>query len=342
MIFKLRFMKKILICFLISFNFLNAQNIAELKLLSHEGKLNLVPMYGSGLVEKSEEYKLLDLKFLEDAIRENGSRDSAIINYNKFGWSHLFAGEIKTSMKRFNQVWLLDSNNASCYFGFNIVLNLIKNNPNSYFESKLVKIREVEDPQNYYKMGQQRDFKYEHEKKALLLSLIIYEKYKKYEEVIISASKLLKYDDKDSNALDARETAYIELKQYKNALDDLLKLENIKSTKDYLYNDFGYCYQNLGDTIKALEYYNLANKMNPNFLNPIFNSTMLYIQLNRWEDALIQIEKCLAIKNDIAEFHKVKGEVLLKMNKKDDAMISLKKAKSMGDKEASRIIKENK
>ena len=64
--------------------------------------------------------------------------------------------------------------------------------------------------------------------------------------------------------------------------------------------------------------------------------------LKHSDDVLIQIEKCLAIKNDIAEFHKVKGEVLLKMNKKDDAMISLKKAKSMGDKEASRIIKENK
>ncbi|MCB9173138.1 MAG: hypothetical protein H6589_00865 [Flavobacteriales bacterium] len=335
-------MKKLILFFLIGFNILNAQNIKELEALSKEGKLNLVPMYGNGLVEKPEEYKLLDLKFIEDAIRENGSRDSAIINYNKFGWSHLFSGDVKTSMKRFNQVWLLDSNNAACYFGFNIVFNLIKNNPNSYFESKLVKVQGVENPQEYYKMGQQRDFKYEHERKALSLSLILFTKFGKYEEVIISATKLLEFDDRDSNALDYRETAYIELKEYKNALEDLIKLEKIKTSKEYLYNDFGYCYQNLGDTIAALRYYDLANQMNSNFLNPVFNSTVLYLQLNRFDDALIQIEKCLAIKNDVAEFHKVKGEILLKMNKKDDAMISLKKAKSMGDKEAAKIIKENK
>jgi tetratricopeptide (TPR) repeat protein len=314
----------------------------ELQVLSREGKLNLVPMYGSGLIEKPEEYKLFDVEFIEDAIKINGSRDSAIINYNKFGWSHLFSGDIKTSMKRFNQVWLLDSNNASCYFGFNVVLNLIKNDPDSYFDSKLVKIKEVENAQKYYVMGQQRDFKYEHEKKALLLSSMAYTKYGMYEEAIISTTKLLEFDDRDSSALDYRETAYLELKQYKNALEDLLRLEEIKTAKDYLYNDFGYCYQNLGDTIKALEYYSLANKMNPNFLNPVFNSTMIYLKLNQLDDALIQIEKCLLIKNDIAEFHRVKGGILLKMSKKDEAIISLKKAKSMGDKEASRIIKENK
>jgi tetratricopeptide (TPR) repeat protein len=41
----------------------------------------------------------------------------------RFGWKHYAQADMETSMKRFNQAWLLDSLNAEAYIGFGTILN---------------------------------------------------------------------------------------------------------------------------------------------------------------------------------------------------------------------------
>ena len=77
--------------------------------------INTVPMYGGRPKVPA------DQEFIETATKEAGSKEIASQQYVELGRNYLDTGHPKTAMKRFNQAWLLNPNNADVFLGFGSV-----------------------------------------------------------------------------------------------------------------------------------------------------------------------------------------------------------------------------
>jgi tetratricopeptide (TPR) repeat protein len=82
--------------------------------------INLLPMYGE--VQKCEEQIELDKKFILKSEKQFKDRKKASEYYVSKGWEYFYNNDIDTSMKRFNQAWLLDNSNPQIYWGFGNLL----------------------------------------------------------------------------------------------------------------------------------------------------------------------------------------------------------------------------
>ena len=77
-------------------------------------------MYG-GLPRTSQE-KSADEAFIAE-MDKLGSRETAIKKMLQFGQEFYNKGDFKAAIRRFNQAWLLDSNNKEVFFNFAIVMD---------------------------------------------------------------------------------------------------------------------------------------------------------------------------------------------------------------------------
>lgn len=82
--------------------------------------INLLPMYGK--VQKCAEQVNSDKEFFATIDAQFKDRSAAASQFVKSGWDYFDKSELETSMKRFNQAWLLDSLNADVYWGFGNLL----------------------------------------------------------------------------------------------------------------------------------------------------------------------------------------------------------------------------
>jgi len=85
---------------------------------------NLKPRYGD--IVKSQEYIDTDNKFIDEVVKQFGTREIAAKKHVKFGWDYFRKGDLSTAMKRFNQAWLLDSTLIDVNWGFGAVLGSLK------------------------------------------------------------------------------------------------------------------------------------------------------------------------------------------------------------------------
>ena len=317
-----------------------AQNSLELLKLQHDGKLNLVPRYGFGRIEKTTEEKSSDTELINQAISEVGSKDSASTYYSQVGFSYFNKGDIRTAMKRFNQAWLLDSTNALSYFGFSSVLTVIGDNIDLYFNSKSLKVSSIENPEKYWKIGMQKDGNHKSEKFALYYISAGYETYGMINKAIESCNKLLSLNPIDTNILYQRGHLYTITKDWDKAIVDLTKAFPNGNTNSNALNDLGFAYDQSGDYKNAKICYDKSILITPDYLNPIYNNSVMHLRIGEYALALEYIDRCIEIKNDVGQFYKTKGEILIKQNIKKEAIKNLKKAKKLGDKDAEKILKE--
>lgn len=77
------------------------------------------PMYGGQ--ERTEAMKKADDEFLEKVASMGYTRESGSAKSVELGWQYFFKGDIATAMRRFNQAWLLNSENGDVYHGFAVV-----------------------------------------------------------------------------------------------------------------------------------------------------------------------------------------------------------------------------
>lgn len=73
-------------------------------LVSAERLINEIPMYGGR-------------PRTEAPLNPEASRHASMR-----GFQYFYSGDISTAIKRFNQAWLLDTNNAEAYWGFGIIM----------------------------------------------------------------------------------------------------------------------------------------------------------------------------------------------------------------------------
>jgi len=81
---------------------------------------NEMPMYGN--LPRTEQEKEADAEFIKTVITQNGSKEAAVKQSLGYAWDYVGKGDLKIAMRRFNQTWLLDPNNAQVYYGFGTIL----------------------------------------------------------------------------------------------------------------------------------------------------------------------------------------------------------------------------
>ena len=82
--------------------------------------MNEIPMYGG--IPRSPEMQKADQEFIDQAVKIDGTREKASKAASDRAWEYYYQDDLRTAMKRFNQAWLLDTNNVAAYWGFgNIV-----------------------------------------------------------------------------------------------------------------------------------------------------------------------------------------------------------------------------
>jgi tetratricopeptide (TPR) repeat protein len=83
--------------------------------------INLIPMYGYPEIQKTEDQIKADEKFINTF---SDSRKKSSREFAARGWYYLQEGDEDTSMRRFNQSWLLDPDYYSPHWGFGVLLKL--------------------------------------------------------------------------------------------------------------------------------------------------------------------------------------------------------------------------
>ena len=79
------------------------------------------PMYGSIDRQSNAQLKAGDVQFIAGVTKEFGSREKASEMYVEQGIRYYRQDNYSMAMKRFNQAWLLNSNNPDVYWGFGII-----------------------------------------------------------------------------------------------------------------------------------------------------------------------------------------------------------------------------
>jgi tetratricopeptide (TPR) repeat protein len=87
--------------------------------------INERPMYGG--IKKTEGQKEADEKFIKNMVEDCGSKEAAAKDAIEKAWKYYYENDFSTSMKRFNQAWLLDSTNYQIYWGFGLLLTKQEN-----------------------------------------------------------------------------------------------------------------------------------------------------------------------------------------------------------------------
>jgi len=88
-----------------------------------DGSINSLPMYGKA--KKCKEQLQADQEFIKQADHLfNNDRKAASSYYAKRGWDYIYQHKVDTAMFRFNQAWMLDSLNATAYWGFADLLGM--------------------------------------------------------------------------------------------------------------------------------------------------------------------------------------------------------------------------
>lgn len=86
--------------------------------------INLLPMYGE--VKKCKQQIEYDNEFIVESAKTFGDKKKASEYYVSKGWEYFYDNDDETSMKRFNQAWLLDNTNSQIYWGFGNLLGKSK------------------------------------------------------------------------------------------------------------------------------------------------------------------------------------------------------------------------
>jgi thioredoxin-like negative regulator of GroEL len=81
---------------------------------------NEMPMYGG--IEKTPAMKEADAQFIAEAIKIGGTRQAAAAQLADRGFAAFMAGDYRGAMRRLNQAWLLDNQQAGAYHGFALVV----------------------------------------------------------------------------------------------------------------------------------------------------------------------------------------------------------------------------
>jgi len=220
---------------------------------SKELPINERPMYGN--VPPTPDVQKAHEELIEDVVKETGSREAGAEELIHNAWVYYDKGDYKAAMRRFNQAWLLNPNNAEAFFGFGRLMDK-KGDVNEAIKmyTKAIQI----DPR--------RDDAYNNRGLG-------YVDKGDYKQAISDFTKATQINPNDSQTYHDRASCYVQLKQYKKALLDFTKALEIDPKATRSYNDRAITYFELKDYDKSWEDVHKAKQLgykhHPGFLKAL-------------------------------------------------------------------------
>lgn len=107
----------------------------------------------------------------------------------------------------------------------------------------------------------------------------------------------------------------------------------IKTDADYWFNK-GALVATYGNNKAAVQYFQKAITLNPNFSGAYFSQGVAYGQLGQYQKAIAQINRALKLEPQNGMYYYGRGRVYLISGDKTKAMEDFKKAADMGDEDA--------
>ena len=113
---------------------------------------------------------------------------------------------------------------------------------------------------------------------------------------------------------------FFNLKKYEQAVEQWEKAVTINPQFVFALNNLGNVFSKLKKFDKAVEYLNKALKINPNFFESYYTLSEIFFKKKDYEKSLININKALDLKPDNLTIIKIKIELFLKLNKKKNLL----------------------
>ena len=284
-------------------------------------------LFRSGEVEKNIKYKEIDEKFIKLMLAENGTIDSSVNVCLYFAWHYFYNNDLETSMKRFNQVWLLNPEYPDSYFGFAALLEMQKNNS---------------EAERFYKIAESKDKSNERAKICFQRIADCKENLGDYNGTINAYLRLTKIDTTYSFAYKKLGFLYADKKndteKSLNAYNQAIKLDSID---ELTFINRGYLYQTIKDYSKAISDYSKAIELDSKNIRAFFYRGITQMDVENFVEAKNDFETCVQLDDTSFELRRFLGISKLKLNDIEDACKDFQTAKNLGDKQVDILIKDN-
>lgn len=339
-------MKFIIVFLFLSFTLASqAQNKVQLGQIQNLGKHNLIPMFGEPYVERGLDYIEADNEFLEIIDKDFDSRAAAATKFVHLGFDFFYKGDLRTAMKRFNQAWLIDSENAGSFFGFWLVQSVLDTTSilSEYFNLPSIQLNNDFNADRYYKLGENLDKENYYENLALHYACSSFLEFGKADKALQSCLTLQEIDKKDTLMLQNLVNVYMNTQEWDKALAVLRQSLQYRKDVAFVYNDIAWTFQEMEKLDSAeINYLKAIKNSDVTFFKPRLNYCILMEMTNKCSDAIPVIDNCIDAIPKEGFFHYIKGKLLLCSNQKDEAIKVLKKAKKLGSEEAALLLNETK
>ncbi|PWH87143.1 hypothetical protein DIT68_02455 [Brumimicrobium oceani] len=300
-------------------------------------------MFGEPYIERGSEYIEADNEFLGTIDSDFDSRTTAAAKFVHLGFDYFYKLDLRTAMKRFNQAWLIDSENAGSFFGFWLVHNVLDNDSvlSNYFDLASIQHNHDFNAEKYYKLGKDLDKEKYYENLALHYACSSFPEFGKADKALQSCLTLLDLDQKDTLALQNLVYVHREMQEWDKALSVLRQSLQYRKDVAFVYNDIAWTFQEMNklDSAEA-NYLKAIGKSEINYFMPRINYCVLMEMVNKCSDAIPVIENCINAIPKEGFFHFMKGRLLLCSNQENEAIKALKKAKKLGSEEAAILLLE--
>jgi tetratricopeptide (TPR) repeat protein len=95
------------------------------------------------------------------------------------------------------------------------------------------------------------------------------------------------------------------------------------------YEQLGQFYQRAGNDGEATKFFHEALKRNPKMPGSLFGLAKIYMQQEKYRDALVAIDSAVKLAPDSQSVHFVRGQVLARLNRREEAQTEFAIAKKM-------------
>ena len=285
---------------------------------------NTKPMYGE--VSKDEGYKKADDDFRKQCLEQFKTIDSAVWVQIDNGWRYFYHNDLKASMKRFNQAWLLNPEFPDSYFGFAALLDIQNNKKES---------------ERFYKIGLSKDNKKQRAQICYQRIADCKEQLKDINGTIEAYSKISEINP--ANAFAFKKVGYLQMQSgnSEKAIAAYAKAIELDPTDAMTYNNRAYLYQTQKSYNNAINDYTKAIELDSKYISAYVNRGITKIAMNDNLAAKEDFEICVSLDSKDPGLRRFLGLAKLNLNDKTGACNDFKLSKQLGDKQVDELIKQN-
>lgn len=150
-----------------------------------------------------------------------------------------------------------------------------------------------------------------------------YQGLKLHEKAIDAYLYAIAIDEKFDVAYRNLGDAYMRIRNYKEAIDALEKVITLSMPDAIVHEAIAYCYARLHNPAQARFHYKKALHLQPEDSHLFFKIATTYMDEKQWQAAIKLLEKAIAIKSSVIDYHLALGQCFLELGRMEEAVVYL-------------------